>query len=108
MSQYFPKLCKSFNRNIKVELDLSNYATRVDLKRTKDADTLNSAANSDLASLKTEVDKIDIGKLKTVPADLTKLSNVIDNDVVKKKTVDNKLVTKVNFIKVSSTSRLAF
>ena len=57
--------------------------------------TSNSAAKSDLASLKAEVDKIDIGKLKTVPTDLSILSNVVDGV---KETVFDKLVTKVNTI----------
>ena len=57
--------------------------TKVDLKRATDLDTSNLGAKIDLASLKAEVDKTDEDKLKTVPADLNKLSNVIDNDVVK-------------------------
>ena len=60
-------------------------------------DVSSSALKTNLANLNTEVDKIDVDKLKTVPDDLAKLSNVVDNDVVKK-TVYNKLVTKVNNI----------
>ena len=82
----------------KVELDLSNYATKADLKETTGVVTLNLAAS---ATLKAEADKMDIDKLKTVPADLIKVRNVVSNDV--KITVYDKFVTKVNSIKVSST-----
>ena len=82
----------------KVELDLSNYATKADLKETTGVVTLNLAAS---ATLKAEADKMDIDKLKTVPANLIKVRNVVDNDV--KITVYDKFVTKVNSIKVSST-----
>ena len=97
MSKYFAKLYERYRGNVKVELNLSNYATKADLKGAIDVDTSNSAAKSDLelGSLKAEVDKIDIDKLKTVPPDLSKLSNVVDNDVVRK-TLYDKLVTKVN------------
>ena len=95
MSQYFPPY-RSFGRNIKVELDLSNYATKSDLKNVTDVDVSSFASKTNLASLKTEVDKLDIGKLKPVPNDLGKLSNVVKNDV--KKTEYNKLVTKVDNI----------
>ena len=67
------------------------------LKKATGVDTSNLAAKSDLASLKAEVDKIDIDKLKTVPFDLFKLSNVVDNGVVKK-TVYAKLAANVNAI----------
>ena len=71
--------------------------TKSDLKEALGADTSNLAAKSDLVSLKAEVDKISIDKFKTISADLSKLSNVVDNDVVKK-TLCNKLVTQVNTI----------
>ena len=74
---------------------MSNYATKVDLKNATEVDTSKLAANSDLASLKAEIDKIDVDKLKTVPADLSKLSNVVNHGVIKK-TVYDKLVEKVN------------
>ena len=90
MSQYFPPYENS-SKNIKVELDLNNYATKTDLK------DITHVGTSNLAALKTEIDKIDTAKLKTVPNDLAKLSNVVKNDVVKK-TEYNKLVTKVNGI----------
>ena len=85
---------------MKVELDLSNYATKTDLKEATGIDTSNLAAKSGLASLKAETDKIDVDKLKAVPVDLSKLSNVANNDVVKK-TVYDKLVAKVNAIDTS-------
>ena len=93
-SQYFPPY-RSFGRNIYVELDLTCYATKTDLKNVTHDDVSNFALKSNLASLKTEVDKIDADKLKTVPVDLSKLSNVVNNDVVKKVVYD-RLVTKVN------------
>ena len=83
MSQYFPPYNNSSN-NIKVELDLSNYATKDDIKNITHVDVSSCATKTNLAALKTEVDKIDIDKLKTVPDDLAKLSNVIKNEVVKK------------------------
>ena len=83
MSQYFPPYTGS-RSNIKVELDLSNYATETDLRNVTDVDVSSFASKTNLASLKTEVDKVDAGKLKTVPVDLAKLSNVVKNDVVKK------------------------
>ena len=96
MSHYFPPY-RSSGGNIKFEFDLSSYATKTDLKNVTHVDVSCFALKSNLASLKTDVDKIDVYKLKTVPDDLAKLSNVVDNDVVKK-TVYCKLVTKVNNI----------
>ena len=96
MSQYFPRY-RSFGLKIKVELDLSNYATKTDLKNVTHVDVSSSASKTNLASLKTEVDKLDIAKLTPVPNDLAKLSNAVKNDVVKK-TEYNKLVTKVDNI----------
>ena len=81
MSQYFPKTYGHRGENVKVRLDLSNYAIKADLKGKTGVDTSNSAAKSDLANLKAEVEKRDIDKLKTVPSDLIKISNVVD-DVV--------------------------
>ena len=97
MSQYFPKPCKSFEENINVKFDLSNYATKTDLKNGTGIDTSNFSLKSNLASLKTEVDKLDIDKLVPVPVDL---SDAVKIDVVKK-TVYNKLVAKVNNINTS-------
>ena len=83
MSQYFPPY-RSSGRDIKVELDLSNYATKTDLKIVTHVDVSSFVLKTNLASLKSEVDKTDVDKLKTVPIDLAKLSNVVKNDVVKK------------------------
>ena len=80
---YYPPY-KSFSKNIKVELDLSNYATKDDVKNITHVDVSSYTAKINLSALKTEVDKIDIDKLKTVPDDLAKLSNVVKNEVVKK------------------------
>ena len=96
MCQYFPPY-RSSGRNIKVELDLSSYATKTDLKNVIHANARSFASKTNLASLKTEIDKTDAGKLKTVPVDLAKLSNVVKNDVVKE-TEYNKLVGKVDNI----------
>ena len=90
MSQYFLPY-KSHGGDIKVELDLSNYATKTNLKNM---DISNFASKTNLVSLKTEVDKMDFDKLKVVPTDLSKLSNVVKNDVAKKTEYD-KLVGKV-------------
>ena len=95
MSQYFPKLFKSFGRNINVKVDLSNYATKTDLKNVTHVDTSRLALKANLASLKTEVDLLDIDKLAPVPIDLTKLSDVV------KKAVYEKLAAKVNNIDTS-------
>ena len=90
MSSYFPPYNNS-SKNIKVELDLSNYATKDDVKNITHIDVSSYASKTNLAALKTEVDKIDTGKLKTVPDDLAKLSNVVKNDVVKKTDYNNKV-----------------
>ena len=82
MSCYPPY--KSSSNNIKVELDLSNYATKDDVKNITHVDVSSYAAKTNLAALKTKPDKIDTDKLKTVPDDLAKLSNVVKNEVVKK------------------------
>ena len=96
MRQYFPPY-KSSGGDIKVELDLSNYATKTDLKNVTHVDVSSFPSKTNLASLKTEVDKTDADKLKTVPVDLAKLSNVVKSDVVKK-TEYNNLKTKVDSI----------
>ena len=96
MSQYFPPY-ESSEKNIKVELDLSNYATKTDLKNITKTDVSSFASETNLARLKTEVEKLDIDKLVPVPNDLAKLSNAVKNDVAKK-TEYNKLVGKVNNI----------
>ena len=90
MSTYYPPY-KSASQNIKVELDLANYATKDDIKNITHVDVSSFASKTNLAALKTEVDKIDADKLKTVPVDLAKLSNVVDNDVVKKTDYNTKV-----------------
>ena len=97
MSQCFPKPYEPFGGDINVKVDLSNYATKTDLKNVSHVDVSSFAPKSNLASLKTEVDKLDIDKLATVPVDLSKLSDVVKNDVVKKTEYD-KLVAKVQSI----------
>ena len=83
MSTYYPPY-KSSSNNIKVKLDLTNYARKTDLKDITHTDVITFASKTNLTALKTEVDKIDVDKLKTVPDDLAKLSNVVKNEVVKK------------------------
>ena len=83
MSQNFPKLFKSFGGTISVKVDLSNYATKTDLKKLTHVDTLSFALITNLASLKAKVDKLDIEKLAPVPVDLSKLSDVVKNGVFK-------------------------
>ena len=100
MNQYFGKSFRNLGRNINVKVDLSNYATRTDLKNVTHVDTSSFTLNTNLANLKAEVDKFDIHKLTPVPVDLSKLSNVVKNEVVKK-TVYDKLVPKVNNIVTS-------
>ena len=97
MSQYFPKPFRSFGGNINVKVDLSNYATKTDLKNVTHVNTSHFPMKTNLASFRTEIDKLDNIKLAPVPADLGKLSDVVKNDVVKK-TVYNKLAAKVNNI----------
>ena len=126
MSAYFPKP-KFLGANMKVELDLSNYATKSDLKNATEVDASDFAKSTDLAHLKydvdkldtvklknvpsylshlkSKVDKLDIGKLETTPVDLSKLSNVVKNDVIKKAEY-NELVKKVNNISTTGTSNL--
>ena len=84
MNHYFPKPFRSFRGNINVKVDLSNYATRTDLKNVIHIDTSIFGLKTNLANLKTEVDKLDTDILAPVPVDLSKLSDVVKNDVVKK------------------------
>ena len=101
MSQYFPRTYEPFGGNINVKVDLSNYAAKDDIKNITHVDTSSFALKANVANLKTEVDKLDIDKLAPVPADLSKLSNVVNNEVVKKTEYD-KLVTKVNNINIGT------
>ena len=89
-SQYFLPYESSSN-NIKVHLDLTNYATKDDVKNITHVNVSNYAAKTNLAALKSEVDKIDTDKLKTVPANLAKLSNVVKNNVIKKADYNTKV-----------------
>ena len=89
---YYPPY-KSSSNNVKVELDLTNYATKTDLKNIAHVDVSSFASKTNLAALKSEVDKIDTDKLKTAPADLAKLTNAIENDVVKKTDYNTKVTS---------------
>ena len=100
MSLYFSKPFSSFWRKINVKVGLSNYGTKTDLKHLSPVDNSSFALKANLASLKTEVDKLGIDKLVLVTVDLSKLSDVVKNDVVKK-AVYYKLVAKVNNIDTS-------
>ena len=130
MSQYFPKPYEPFGGDINVKVDLSNYATKADLKNATDVDASSFAKKTDLTSLKSNADKLNIDKLKNVPtnlsnlkrkveeldidklapvsvfslfADLSKLSNVLKNDAVKKdvynariKNIEDKIIDITN------------
>ena len=100
MSQYFCKPYESFGGDIYVEVDLPNYASKADIKNISHVDTSSFALKTNLANLKSEVDKLDIDKLVPVPVDLNKLSDVVKNDVVKKD-VYNTLVAKVDNVNTS-------
>ena len=88
MSQYYPPY-KSF----KVELDLANYATKTDLKNITHVGVSSFASKTNLAALKTEMDKLDADKLKTTPTDLAKLTNPVEHDVVKKTDYNTKVTS---------------
>ena len=96
MSQYFPPYNNS-SENIKVELDLSSYATKKDINDITHVDVSGFVTKTNLAALKSEVDKIDVDKLKTAPVDLAKLSNVVKN-VVKKTDYNTKVTSTQNQI----------
>ena len=113
MSQHFPKPYQPFGRDINVKADLSNYATKADIKNILHIDTSSFSLKWNLTSLKTEFDKLDINKLKSlpnnlsnlkskvnkldidkltpVPVDLSKLNNVVKNEVVKKTEYNGKI-----------------
>ena len=92
MTQDYPP-CRSSSNNIKVELNLTNYATKTDLKNITHVDVSSFASKTNLAALKTGVDKIDADKLKTTPTDLAKLTNAIEHDVVKKADYNTKVTS---------------
>ena len=100
MSLYFPKLYEPFAGDINVKVDLSSYATKTDIKNISHVDTSSFALETNLANLITEVDKLDIDKVAPDPVDLSKLSDVVKSDVVKK-TVYDKLVARINSIDTS-------
>ena len=89
---YYPTY-QSSSKNVKVELDLTNYATKTDLKNITHVDVSSFVSKTNLAALKTEVDKIDADKLKTAPTDLAKLTNAIENDVAKKTDYNTKVTS---------------
>ena len=101
MSQYFPKTFRSFGGNINVKVDLSNYATKTDFKNVTHVDASIFSPKTNLASLKTAVDKQGIDKLAPVPVDFSKLSDVGRKNDVVKKTVYDKLVAKINNVDTS-------
>ena len=84
MSQYFPKPYEPFGGDINAKVDLSNYVTKTDVKKLIHVDNSSFTLKTNLAGLKTEVDKLDIDKLAPVPVDLSNLSDVVKNDGVKK------------------------
>ena len=90
MNEFFRKP-KSLGANVKIELDLSNYATKADLKIPTGADTSDFAQKIDLASLKSDIEKLDTGKLETTLVDLSKLNDVVKNEAIEK-TEYNELV----------------
>ena len=100
MTQYFSKPFRSFGENINVKVGLSNYVIKTDLKNEMHINTSSFALKTNLASLITEVEKLDVDKLAPVPVDLSKLSDVAKNDVVKE-TVYDKLAAKVSNIGTS-------
>ena len=89
---YYPPYRSSSN-NVKVELDISNYITKTDLNNITHVDVSSFASKTNLAALKTEVHKIDADKLKKAPADLAKLTNAIENDLVKKTDYSTKVTS---------------
>ena len=88
MSQYFPKPYEPFGGDINVKVDLSNYAAKADIKNISQVDTSSFALKINLPNLETEVDKLDIDKLVLLPVDLSKLSDAVKNDVVRKAIVN--------------------
>ena len=105
INKYFPESYRAFGRDINVKVDLSSYATKADIKNITHIDTSGFALKANLANLKTEIDKLDIDKLVPVPVDLSKLSDVVKNDVIKK-TVYNTKIAKIE-VKIPDISNLA-
>ena len=106
-SQYFPKPYKPLDGDINVNVDLSYYATKSDLKNATGIDTSKLAEKSDLVSLKAEVDKLDIDKLKNVPINLSNLKSKADKlDIVKLETTPIDLSELSNVVKMRLLKRL--
>ena len=105
MSKYFPKPYEAFSGDINVKVGLSNYATKSDIKNISHIDTSSFALKKNLANLKTEVQKLDIDKLKPLPDDVSKLSNVVTNEVVKRTDYNSKITEIEN--KIPDISNLA-
>ena len=101
MSQYFPEPYEPFGGDVNVKVNLSNYAAKADIKNISHVDASSFALKTNLASLKPKVDKLDTDELAPVPVDLSKLSDLVKKDVVKK-TVYDKLVAKANSIDTST------
>ena len=104
MSECFP-IPRPLGVNVKIELDLSNDGTKADLKNGTGVDTSKSAKRVDLANLKSKIDKLDIGRLETTPVDLSKLNDVVKDNVVTKTEYD-KLVKEVNAIQAVNAGNL--
>ena len=100
ISQYFPKTYEPFGGAISVKGDLSHDATKADIKKVSHVNTSSFALKTNLADLKTEVDKLDIDNLVPASTDLSKLYNVVKKDVVKKNVYD-KFISKVNSVDTS-------
>ena len=95
MNGYFPEPENS-GRRVKVELDLSNYATKTKFKNATGVDTSKFAKKVDLANLKSDVDKCDIDKFKSIPTNLSNLKNKVD-----KLDVDDRVPVPVDLSKLS-------
>ena len=100
MSQCFPKPYEPFGGDRNVKVDLSKYTRKADIKNISNVGTSRFVLKTNLATLKTEFDQLDIDKLVPVPVDLSKQSDVLKNDVFKK-TVNDKLIAEVNAIDTS-------
>ena len=96
MSEYFPEP-KSLGGRVRVELDLSNYAIKADLKNETGVDTSKCPKKVDLANLKSNVDKLDIDKLKNILINLTNLESKVD-----KLDVDKLIPVPVDLSKLSA------
>ena len=105
MSTYYPPY-KSSSQNIKVELDFAKYATKDDVKNITQVDVSSFPSKTNLAALKTEIAEIDADKLKTLPVDLAKLTNAVENDLVKKTDCNTKVTSIEKQIAVVSKNTL--